>query len=326
LQYKQSYAGLGPTEKAAVDVLAGDRFIAFGLLKTSSNSHEKIKIDLSDDYTKGSDNYPTTPHQTLLLLDKYSKKPTLLAQSEGTAFAQNGKKGDGKKKKAGNDDPKKLEFDKEFYKDKECFRCVKKGHPQAACKVKLASVDDEKSTKSSSSKGSGSSSHMGKMLRAMNKSIKTFGKAMSQVSEEFQHLGDDDSIGGQSHAQIGWAGSREYAFASRSTSLRGHVLLDNQSSVHVFCDPEMVTDIRKAERQLFLESNGGKLPISDIATFQGFEESVWFSTKAMTNILSLSVVNMNMKSVTTGMLLSSIVLSTGILIWFSSRTRVASMS
>ena len=292
LQYKMSYARLGPAEQAAVDILARDRFIAFGLLKTSSNSHDKIKSDLSDDYTKGSDNYPITPQQTLLLLDKYSKKPALMAQSEGTAFAQKGKKGDAKKK-AGDDDPKKFEYDKDFYKERVCFRCGKKGHPKAACTVKLAAADEEKSAKSSSSKGSGSSSDIGKMLGAMNKSIKTFGKALSQVSEEYDNLGDDDSIGAQSHAQvghIGLGGSREYAFASRSTSLRGHVLLDNQSSVHVFCDPELVNNIRKGERQLSLESNGGKLPISDIANFEGFEEAVWFSTEAMTNILSLAVV------------------------------------
>ena len=93
---------------------------------------------------------------------------------------------------------------------------------------------------------------MGKMLGAMNKSIKTFGKAMSQVSEEFEHLGKDDSIGAQSHSQVGRIGleDRVYAFAARSSLLRGHVLLDNQSSVHVFCDPNMVLNIRKASRKL----------------------------------------------------------------------------
>ena len=88
--------------------------MAFGLLKTAGSSHDKIKSDLSDDFTKGTDNYPITPQQTLLLLDKYSKKPTLVTPLEGTAFAQKGKKGDAKK--SGGD---KVEFDKEFYKDKE---------------------------------------------------------------------------------------------------------------------------------------------------------------------------------------------------------------
>ncbi len=80
--------------------------MAYGLLK-SSNSHDKIKSDLSDDVTKGSNNYPTTPQQTLLLFDKYSKKPTAVTQSEGTAFAQKEtKKGKPKSKNADSADPK----------------------------------------------------------------------------------------------------------------------------------------------------------------------------------------------------------------------------
>ncbi len=79
-------------KKTVVTNLARDRFIAYGMLKTSSNAHGKIKSDLSDDFTKGRDNYPITPQQTLLLLDKYSKKPAVVTHSEGTAFAQGGTK------------------------------------------------------------------------------------------------------------------------------------------------------------------------------------------------------------------------------------------
>jgi hypothetical protein len=78
------------------------------MLKTSSNAHNKIKSDLSDDFTKSSNNYPTTPQQSLLLLDKYSKKPVVVNHSEGTAFAQGGTKKKMKKNK--NDtDPKNVE-------------------------------------------------------------------------------------------------------------------------------------------------------------------------------------------------------------------------
>jgi hypothetical protein len=126
----------------------------------------------------------------------------------------------------------------------------------------------------------------------MNKTLKTFGKALSQVSEVVDNLSDDASIGAQSHAQVGriGLGNRGYAFASRSLSLRDYVLLDNQSLVHVFCNPELVGNVRKAVRDLELESNGGKLPISSIANVDGFEKPVWFSEDAMTNILSLSQV------------------------------------
>jgi hypothetical protein len=268
--------------------------MAFGLLKTAGSSHDKIKSDLSDDFTKGSDNYPVTPVQTLLLLDKYSKKPTVVAASdEGTAFAQKGKKGEAKKDAA----DKKVEFDKEFYKDKECFRCGKKGHPKAACTVKITPADDENKSKSPKSNKSASSlisskSDISKLFGEMNKTLKTFGKALSQVSEVVDNLSDEASIGAQSHAQVGCIGLENcgYAFASQYLSLRDYVLLDNQSSVHVFCNPKLVGNVRKAARHLELESNGGKLPISSIADVDGFEKSVWFSEDAMPNILSLSQV------------------------------------
>ena len=52
----------------------------------------------------------------------------------------------------------------------------------------------------------------------------------------------------------------------------------------------MVGNIQKAERQLELESNRGKLPIDNIADIDGFGEAVWFSGEAITKILSIAVV------------------------------------
>jgi hypothetical protein len=291
LEFKDPYQGLSTTEQAVVKIQARERFMTYGLLKTSSNSHDKIKSDLSDDFTKGSNTYPTTPQQTLLLLDKYSKKPTAVAQSKGTAFAQKGNK-KGKSKKAEAADPKKVEYDKEFYMDTECFHCGKKGHPKVACTVKMIAAKDDKSTKSTASKIStstkGSTADVGKMFTLINKTFKTMGKAMSQVSEENGAFADDDSIGAQSHALVDQNSS--YAFVIGKATMRECLLLDNQSLVHVFCNPEYVDNIRAAERELSRQSNGGTLPISDIANFNGFEESVWYSDDAMINILSLSYV------------------------------------
>ncbi len=113
LEYKRPYGQLTDAKKTVVTNLACDKFIAYGMLKMSSNAHNKIKSDLSDDFTKGSNNYPTTPQQTLLLLDKYSKIPAVITHSEGTAFAQGGTK----KKKPKNKkdtDPKSVEYEKEY--------------------------------------------------------------------------------------------------------------------------------------------------------------------------------------------------------------------
>ena len=84
-------------------------------------------------------------------------------------------------------------------------------------------------SKSSSNKESGSSSDMGKMFSLMNKSLKTFGKSMSQVAKEF---GDDISIVAQSHAQVSSIKIKSedcgYAIVLGTLTLRNQILLDSQ--------------------------------------------------------------------------------------------------
>ncbi len=88
----------------------------YALIKTSNSKHDKIKDDLLDDYTKGSDNYPQTRSQALMLMNHYSKTPTAITTLEGTAFAQSDKKkkkgGDKETKPGAPKDPK--DFDKEW--------------------------------------------------------------------------------------------------------------------------------------------------------------------------------------------------------------------
>ena len=115
--HKATYSLLQPDEQeAAVRASAKERFLSFALIKTSNSKHDKIKDDLSDDYTKGSDNYPQNRSQALMLMDHYSKAPTAITASEGTAFVQKGgKKKKGDKDEAKSDTPKDpKDFDKEW--------------------------------------------------------------------------------------------------------------------------------------------------------------------------------------------------------------------
>ena len=91
--HKAAYTTLQPDEQDAVRVSARERFLSYALIKTSNSKHDKIKDDLLDDYTQGSDNYPQTQSQALMLMDHYSKTPTAITTSEGLSFAQkSGKK------------------------------------------------------------------------------------------------------------------------------------------------------------------------------------------------------------------------------------------
>ena len=116
------------------------------------------------------------------MMDHYSKSPAAVTLSKGTAIAQSGKKNKDKKNKAKSDgkdkDPK--DSDKEFWKDKECYRCGKKGHPANACSVKPPKDDDDDRSKSGS-----------KVDKDVLRSLRETGKALAQLGESAEF---DDNL------------------------------------------------------------------------------------------------------------------------------------
>ena len=139
-----------------------------------------------------------------------------------------------------------------------CFQCGKLGHPKLAFKAKPTKDDNvtSKSSKSSKSGKSSSPSKDKKVMSAISKGFQKMGKAMSRIHKE-----DDSDISEsnseQSHAQICDASAlvfmnkteskqgSKYSFALDKVKMSDHLLLDNQLSVHVFCNREYVSNIRQ---------------------------------------------------------------------------------
>ncbi len=69
-------------------------------------------------------------------------------------------------------------------------------------------------------------------------------------------------------------------------NLREVILLDNQSTMSLFCNRRMVIDVSNLAEPLTLRSNGGTLDVDHTAMIGQLTE-VWFSKSASTNILSL---------------------------------------
>ncbi len=176
-----------------------------------------------------------------MFLDRYSKSAPADSGSQGTAFAQKGgraKKGDEKK---ASDKPKgeKKDFDKEYFKDKPCFKCGKKGHPQLHCPVK----DDNDNNLSISSRSSRASKSGRKpKIKDFKNQFKNLKKSFAQLKSARENDSCSDSSEEMLHFQYGSringggilpCNSMDMAFKQSKKGLQGFdlrevVLLNNQ--------------------------------------------------------------------------------------------------
>jgi hypothetical protein len=85
----------------------------------------------------------------------------------------------------------------------------------------------------------------------------------------------------------GWAEAHiNMLFQQHHEDMRWWILLDNQSSVSLFCNPNLVSNIRTSDTgDMLLSTNGGLLVTKNKADVPQWEE-VWYNPKAITNIFS----------------------------------------
>jgi hypothetical protein len=70
------------------------------------------------------------------------------------------------------------------------------------------------------------------------------------------------------------------------------ILLDNQSTLDVFSNPNLLTNIRESERSMTIHCNAGKTTTSQVGNLDGYG-TVWYNPSGIANILSLSCVISN---------------------------------
>ncbi|MGL5937017.1 MAG: hypothetical protein ACRCZI_15505, partial [Cetobacterium sp.] len=247
-------------ERESVRSDAQERYLAYIFLRQSGPQHEKLKTDLGDAFTVAGDSttrariYPKTRDEVYGQLQRYHKVKRTTVTSEGSSFVQGGRgRGSGR---AGRTSGR---FDKEYWADKKCHKCDKLGHPASACKKKDADDKSTGSNKSKSSKSSRSSAKQAlekvrKMQKEWKKQKKSFATLEAQLEEDANQsdLTDSDDEEGETshfqhhtfltkHAQI-----HNTMLDDRKLNMRQVILLDNESTMDLFCNKCFVTGVAKS--------------------------------------------------------------------------------
>jgi hypothetical protein len=292
---------LGSAEQRVVRSDAEERYVSHAFLRKSGNQHGNLKVDLQNDFTSGDNRYPKNHQKTLHLLYKYSNTAVAkVTQSEGTSFAQMSGRGGGRSGRSGKG-KRHDNFDKEYWKDKNCYTCDKKGHPVNKRPKKSNNDDDEKSVASAAS----SVKKLKKDFKSMKKGFTTVNTQLEKLKEADSDtsVSEDEDEDDQSHFQMDAAlqfaqvdkecdptiaNLFKQACSSVKIDLREVILLDSQSTVDLFCNAALVNKTCKSSTSMRLKSNCGTMVVTRKATMPGYNKDVWFSTTAITNIISLS--------------------------------------
>ena len=73
----------------------------------------------------------------------------------------------------------------------------------------------------------------------------------------------------------------------KGLNMREVILLDSQSTICVFCNKKLLATISKAKSPLRLRSNEGSMLLTKEARIDNYNQKVWYSVDAITNIFSL---------------------------------------
>jgi hypothetical protein len=145
-----------------------------------------------------------------------------------------------------------------------CYCCGKTGHKSPTCRLKDKIAKED---------------------WAIN-------KAKSNETEEQSHLNSHEAKSSSTDkgsengsAAEGWCGAQIQFYVA--DKMKDYIILDNGSTVSLFCNPELVENIRSVNETLTLSTNGGNISTNMRATVPGYGE-VWYDPNAITNIFSLA--------------------------------------
>lgn len=220
--------------------------------------------------------YPKTLNEAVKLLN--NRTPDKAYQQSRNNRDSNKEEDNGDDKKQNEDTPE-LSFAQQQSTWKfKCWCCGKPGHMADKCNQKESKPHSE---------------------WAIHKTIGKDPEKEQSTTQEQSHLNSEDrntqptetnqKNTSDSNTITGWAGYHSDLSQPKTIDKRNVVMLDNQSDVSIFCNEELVEDIRLADKPLHFGTDTGNMITNQEATLPGFGP-VWFNKDTQTNILAFAKV------------------------------------
>ena len=241
------------------------QFLAYLYLENADRTkYGSILAGLSTQQSLGNDQYPKTITESNNVLSNH-KFDVPRANVKKNQLEDKGKD---RKNEEKEDEDITLSF---AQLEGKCYCCGKAGHKSPSCRYKDKPKDEWAINKAQQSHA-----------QAVGSDSSTVASTSSGQSASQRLPSTTDATA----SQAGWSGAHVELQFYQASEMRDWILLDNQSSVTIFCNPDMVKNIRPSDSGVMkLTTNGGSIVTSKKADLPQWGE-VWFNENAITNIFS----------------------------------------
>ena len=271
-----------------------DEIVSMAVLKRADKKrYGNLQIGLKNSFLLGKNEYPTTPSNVLNLLNNYVPEWTGQCTPAVAGTGRSVTNGGGG---VGNGRATAVSFlqaseaiaylkgtNNSFFPNITCRLCGFKGHYQQQCPVATdtngTAIPRKNKPGNGQSRGTGNGSGNSPgpwIIRDRGGgAAEGAGTAAATEEEVSAHISRGVLLNQHSDAHINpnW------------------VLLDSESTDHIFCNDKFLTDIKSTTdgESLRMHTSGGTLDTHQKGRFGGF--TVWYNPKCLANILSLALVS-----------------------------------